>query len=133
MSSLQMPIHRPSALSQSRTSLTTEKGPLAIQVLKIIAIRRTIKGDIHNKNPNWADTGHPPTQVQGRLAGPTSEFEDEVYSAPRRPELRQPQRLQSRNKDVPWPEPLTEVISTPLNHRSQPVRRITRSQDKVCS
>jgi hypothetical protein len=64
-------------------------------------------------------------QVRGRLAGPTSEVEDEVYSVPRRPELRQSQRLQSRSKDLPSPEALIEVTSTPMNHRGQPGRRIT--------
>jgi hypothetical protein len=62
---------------------------------------------------------------QERLAGPISEFEDEVYSGPRRPELRPSQRLQSRNKDLPSLETLTEITLTPLNHRGQPGRRIT--------
>jgi hypothetical protein len=39
--------------------------------------------------------------------------------------LRQSQRFQSRNKDLPSPGTLTEVMSTPFNYNGQPGRRIT--------
>jgi hypothetical protein len=126
MSSLQMPIHRPSALPQSRTNLAAEKRPPALQGLKIPGIRLTIKSyaDIHNRNPNWTDTGRPPTRFGDAWLDPRRN--SKTRPIPHRVDrICDSLRLQSRNKDLPSPETLTEVTSTPLNHRGQPGWRIT--------
>src|ERR1700735_3829590 len=110
MSSLQMPIHRPSALPQSRTNLAAEKRPPALQGLKIPGIRLTIKSyaDIHNRNPNWTETGRPPTRCGDAWLDPRRN--SKTRPIPHRVDrICDSLRLQSRNKDLPSPETLTEV------------------------